>query len=160
MKHDATRLAAPVSNALVVLAVALGVWGVSQARTGGAAPVAALPAEGLTYDLGTIEAGTSVPVVISVPNRGDTPVRIVGMNELCTRAGCIRAVNLPVEIPAGASRALRFEFASPRPTASGNVLIETAVFTDCPETPQLTVKVTGKTAPAAVKPAGAAKNAG
>jgi hypothetical protein len=75
-----------------------------------------------------------VIVGIVVRNRGDEPVQIVGVNECCTTAGCIKGVNLPKTVEPHDEVAVELEW------HAGMTEIEPfdgLLYTSCPSQPTL-----------------------
>jgi hypothetical protein len=57
--------------------------------------------------LGDLRPATRVPVVFRAINGSSRPIRVLGVQEICSLWGCVRAENLPCTIPPHTSSDVR-----------------------------------------------------
>jgi len=98
---------------------------------------------GVSTSIGYVPLGSRVPVAISLTNPSSRSLHICGLQEICSRSGCIRAANLPIEIPAQESGQVRLVFSAPASLSPGPFVLRTALFVDSGRAPRVSLTIQG-----------------
>jgi hypothetical protein len=99
--------------------------------------------------LGDLAPGAVVPVVFKATNRSSHPIRVFGLNEVCTSWGCVRAKNLPCVVPPHGSADVALAIFVTGGSAETGLAFERefALYSDCPGKYAVPVRVSGKVVP-------------
>jgi hypothetical protein len=99
-----------------------------------------LPISRVDAFFGSAKLGVPIPIRFALHNRGSRPIRVLGSPYICTKQGCIRGTGFPLEIPGSDSQDVELVLL---PQVAGNFEMETLVYTNAPEVPEVPVIVRG-----------------
>ena len=86
-----------------------------------------------------VQIGRPHPVAIQVMNKTERPLRIIGASGECRENYCLTCITpLPLMIDPMATHEIQFEVRATRP---GNFVIESRLFSDCPDAFELSFRI-------------------
>jgi len=131
-----------VVSSVALVAVAFLAWSDEERRTP-TTPTDLLQIDPPQRSLGDIKAGSVTLVPFTVSNSSSHPIRVLGVQRLCSHWGCIRQVGLPVTVPPRSSHDLQIEL---KAAVDGDYELNCDVnfYWDCPEEPTVAVRVDGR----------------
>lgn len=142
--RSSARAFATVSIASFLLSAMM--WGGS---VGGRDAPGDLQVEPAVHALGELAPGAVVPVIFNAFNKSSHQVRIIGLNEVCTAWGCVRAKNLPCVVrPHGRADIELSVLTTDRAHETALVFErEIALHSDCPGKTFIPLRISGKVIP-------------
>jgi hypothetical protein len=97
--------------------------------------------------LGSLQAGSVVPLLFTLTNTTARPIRILGSGDKCVLWGCLASKNLPVVIPPKAGGRVEIKLKTAHRGFSGAFDGAIVLFTDSPVTTHVSLGVTGRIVP-------------
>jgi hypothetical protein len=96
--------------------------------------------------LGDLPSATTVPLVFKATNGSSRPIRVVGVNSLCSSWGCINAENLPGVVPPHASSDVVLSLRTTARNFVGCLVFDAEVelYSDCPSSKVIRLHLDGR----------------